>query len=151
MITNPQKDRLARFLYGKNISDEELGLLSPENFYFGLSRNEIGEAGVINGEIDSNATNYTRIKVANNPINFDVAGGEEGVMQNKKSIQWPTAGDGWGTVKTVFISAHETPPVGIDETALYVASVDLNVAKGATLYYNGGTLKLTVETGDVTE
>ena len=151
MITNPQKGRLAKFLYGKSISDEELGLLSPENFYFGLSSNEIGADGVIKGEIDSSTTGYKRIKVANNSTNFEVAGSEEGVMQNKKSIQWPTASDGWGTVKTIFISAYETPPVGSDETALYVASVDLNVTKGATLYYNGGTLKLTVETGDVTE
>lgn len=147
MITEPQIDRLARFLYGQNITEDEIEMLSPKTFYFGLSTSEIGADGKIVNEILSENTGYARVAVPNSSEYFSKINSKTGFMQNISPIEWPQATSSWGTIKTVFIS-NNSEPVS-DETALYVAAVQLDVSKGATLYYNSGTLKLAVEAGEI--
>lgn len=141
MITKPQIDRLANFLYGRR-GINDLSALSPEKFYIGLSNDEIGADGVIKGEVAGR--NYTRVEVANDSNHFKPA--ENGVVYNSLSIVWPAAGEDWGTIRTVFISNSKDPYE--DETALYVSNVEITVPNTATLYFNGGNISLSVSGDD---
>lgn len=143
MVTNPQRNLIAKFLFGKSITSEEIVKLSPENFYIGLSSEELNADGVIIGEITSGG--YRRAAIENKAENFSQV--NNGIVTNaNKEIRFEKSTEPWPGIKSVFISPNAEPTDG--EFAMYVATVDIpEVPKGVNLYYDKGALQLSIEAG----
>lgn len=141
MITNPQKNRLANFLYGKQFDTEEelaeaMNMLSPENYYVGLSSENINEDGEIENELNGNG--YSRIVVPNTSASFNET--IDGVTSNKALVTWDVASAEW-TVRAVFVTYDE-----LTTEAAYVFNFDeaITVPNTATLYFDKEQLELSV-------
>lgn len=140
MITNPQKNRLANFLYGGKTN--ELEAISPKTFYIGLSTEDMTANGIIGAEPSADA-GYARVPVANTKDQFSTVESLEdalaGKITNQNQITWEEATEAWGTIKTVFLAAS------VDATeALYYVTVNKTVPANCTLYFKGGDLTLSV-------
>ena len=141
MITTPQENRLANFLYGKRYDSEEayaeeLAKLSPDNYYIGLSSTKIGKAGAVTAELSGYG--YARKKVANSGATFSEV--SSGSVYNLNSVEWEPAEATW-TVRSVFITYGEDV-----EEASYVFDfdADVTVPATATLYFDPKQLNLSV-------
>lgn len=127
MITNPQRNRLAKFLYGGTTDAN----LSPTYFYIGLSTNELTESGVITGEVKGGG--YKRVSIRNNTTTFSVPTADApGTVHNKISVEWPESTESWGVVKTVFITYSDTAT-----EALYCIPVNRDVPAYSIIYFKG--------------
>lgn len=134
MITNPQRNRLASYLYGRTENAD----LAPEKFYIGLSTSDIGEDGKITGEV--NKAGYARKEIANNSVNFVLNEGKYGTVHNALSLEWDESQEAWGTIKTVFI----TNSLDSNE-ALYCISVNRNVPAYSIIYFKEGDLSFSIQ------
>lgn len=131
MITTPQKNRLAKFLYGHDLDTK----LSPNNFYIGLSTDVLGEDGVIKGEVTGQG--YERKIIANTADSFSTP--VAGVVHNTINVEWNEAEESWGRVRTVFFTdAKES------QEALYYITVDRDVPAYSIIYFKGNA-----EAGDL--
>lgn len=144
MITIPQRNLIAEFLFGGRITTEKAAKLSPEKFYIGLSSEVLAEDGIIKGELTSGG--YKRAAIDNNAENFSQA--NEGVVTNaNKEIRFEQSTEVWPAVKSVFISPNAEPTEG--EFAMYIAAVDIQeVPSGVNLYYDKGALQLSIGAGE---
>ena len=129
MISNPQRNRLAKYLYGGT----EDANLSPATFYIGLSTAAIPESGVITGEVIGGG--YERVAIANNTTTFSVPDANNpGKVHNKIFVEWPESTEDWGTIKTVFLTYSKTAT-----EALYYISVNREVPAYSIIYFKGDT------------
>lgn len=148
MITIPQRNLIAKFLFGRSISGEELLKLSPASFYIGLSEDELTEDGVITGELTSGG--YKRAKVENTygANNTFSESANNGVITNEyKEVRFERSTEVWPAVKSVFISPNAEPTEG--EFAMYIAAVDIQeIPSGVNLYYDKGALQLSIGAGE---
>ena len=129
MITNPQRNRLAKFLDG-GVEDANL---APAVFYVGLSTVAIPESGVISGEVTGGG--YERIAIPNNTSNFSTPDASNpGKVFNMNTFEWPESTESWGTIKTVFFTYSKTA-----NEALYCVSVNREVPAYSIIYFKGDT------------
>ncbi|HPE08172.1 MAG TPA: hypothetical protein PLT28_00370 [Saprospiraceae bacterium] len=124
---------------------------APTTYYVALLLNgaTIDANGAIggNGEVSATSTNYARVAVTNNKVNFTLADG--GILKNGANIVFPTADANWSegeTKRIKYVAIGNAATRGTN--VLYYAELtpQREVLQGTTVYFAPNDITFTMTT-----